>query len=448
MLASGTLNNYDFVTMGWGDEKIYQGLYDQGRMYSLNKGIEEFSTGNARNYYFNNDAGQFFRKMATFEDGNFYWITQACEFYYKDQTNLRGNKNAGQIRYDWLQTLGLNIPATLDEFTRALTAFQQNDMNKNGIRDEVAAIALDGFSTGVAQWFGLAGDLVSAIDYKAVSPWYQPHIQDYIRYVNQLYTAGLIRVDTEGGAMEANRIAYQNQWDLATWDEANVMVPPGAAPAYFVPFVLKAAADTEPRVWEQDGHYRVFNPHFIPARARNVEGAIKLIDYLVSDEYAILTELGIEGYTFNYNTDGLPKWVLSSPNNVGVDIECMSSGFPGFWTNISVLPRRKVADIRQDIQNMRDQGYGLKADFAVRITEGPYLLNQDTSTLSAFPTSRESERLQAIRPDLETYSKELLTSLILGERSLNNWNSYMADLRRLGLDEMITIYQARLDRGR
>jgi hypothetical protein len=40
-----------------------------------------------------------------------------------------------------------------------------------------------------------------------------------------------------------------------------------------------------------------------------------------------------------------------------------------------------------------------------------------------------------------------LTSLILGEKSFNNWNTYMADLKRLGLDELISITQARVNRG-
>jgi ABC-type glycerol-3-phosphate transport system substrate-binding protein len=447
MLASGKLNDYDFVNIGSGDEKIFQGLYDQGRMYSLNKGIEQYSTGNARAFFYNDDAGQFFRKMETLEDGNFYWLTPMMGLYYKDPDNDRGCKMAGQLRYDWLQALGLKIPTTLVEFTNVLTAFQQNDMNKNGIRDEVAAFPMDGFSTGVAQWFGLAGDLVAAVDYKAVSPWYQAHVQDYIKYVNQLYKAGLIQVDTEGGAMQANRIAYQYQWDVATWDEPNVNVPPGAEKAYFAPFVIKALPDTEPRVWEQAGRMRPFFPHFIPARAKNVEGAIKLIDYLVSDEYATLTELGIEGYTFKMN-NGLPEFILSNPNNVGIDSEFMSSGLPALWCNGSILPRRKVADIRRDMQQIRIEGYDLKSEFAERVTEGPYLLNQDTGTLLAFPTSREMERIQAIRPDLNTYSSELLTSLIMGEKSLDNWNTYMGDLKRLGLDELISIYQARIDRGR
>jgi hypothetical protein len=447
MLASGTLNNYDFVTRGWGDEQIMQGLYTQGRMYPLNGGIEQYSTGNAREYYFSNDAGSFFRKMATLEDGNFYWITQACEFYYKTPDNPVASHTAGQIRYDWLQALGLKIPSTLEEFTNALVAFQQNDMNKNGIKDEVAGISMENFSTGVAQWFGLAGDLVAAVDYKAVSPWYQAHVQDYIRYMNQLYKAGLIRVDSEGDAIQANRIAYHHEWATATWHELNVNVPPGTAKAYFAPFVIKALSDTEPRVWAQDGWYRVFNPHFIPARAKNVQGAIKLIDYLVSDEYAILTEFGIEGYTFKY-TDGLIDWIRSNPDNIGVDIECMSSGFPAFWTNISVLPRHKVQEMTRELIGPRNEGYALKAEFEELNYQRKYLINQDTNTLLAFPTSREMERIQVIRPDLTTYSTELLTALIMGEKTLDNWNTYMADLRRLGLDELISIYQARIDRGR
>jgi hypothetical protein len=447
MLASGKLNDYDFVTMGGGNEQTFTNLYNQGRMYPLNRAIDQYSQGPAKEYYGNNKYGSFFRKMATMEDGNFYWVTQACEFYYMDPDNSKGSHIAGQIRYDWLKALGLGIPQTLDEFTKALTAFQTNDMNKNGIKDEVASISMSGFGTGVAQWFGLGTELVSVMDYKVVSPWYQPKIQDYILYMNQLYKAGLLQVDSEGGAMAANRIAYENNWVLATWDEPNVSVPAGADKAYFAPFIVKALPDTDPRVWEQAGNYRVFNPHFIPAGAKNVEGAAKLLDYLVSEEYSMLTEFGIENYTFKY-TNGDIEWLNENPNNVGMDIEVMSSGFPALWTNIAALPRRKVEDMVREFVTPRAMGYGLKADFQKVCLEGTYKTVQDKNTLLPFPRAAETERIQAITPDLTTYSEELLTSLIIGEKSLNNWSVYMADLKRLGLDELITITQARIDRGR
>jgi hypothetical protein len=58
----------------------------------------------------------------------------------------------------------------------------------------------------------------------------------------------------------------------------------------------------------------------------------------------------------------------------------------------------------------------------------------------------EADRVAQILPDLNTYCSELMTSLIMGEKSLANWNSYMADLKRLGLDDLMSIYQARMDR--
>jgi hypothetical protein len=63
-----------------------------------------------------------------------------------------------------------------------------------------------------------------------------------------------------------------------------------------------------------------------------------------------------------------------------------------------------------------------------------------------FPTIEEVNRIAEITTDLNTYSSELVTALVMGEKSLDNWNVYMSDLSRLGLDELIGIYQSRIDR--
>lgn len=64
----------------------------------------------------------------------------------------------------------------------------------------------------------------------------------------------------------------------------------------------------------------------------------------------------------------------------------------------------------------------------------------------AVATQEETKRTSEILTDLDTYSQELLTKLILGQKSLDDWDSYMDDLKRLGLDELIGIYQGRYDR--
>jgi hypothetical protein len=449
-LASGKLNNYDMVSLGWGDsdESLLHSLYKQNRLLPLNKAIEQYSAGPARDYYTNHENGMFFKKLQTLEDGNFYWITGTQETYFKDPGYSVGSHTAGMIRWDWLQALGLGIPKTLDEFYNAISAFQQKDMNKNGVKDEVAQLSMEDFNTGVAQWFGLGDQMVSAIEYKAVSPWYQPHVQEYITYMNRLYKAGLIMVDAEGGAMQANRIGYERSWILETWNEPGISVPQGAANAYFVPFVLQATADNPARVWLQSGRVVSWTPAFIPAKAKNVEGVVRIFDYQVSKDYAILTESGIEGYTFKYDSNGNIVKGESGSNSVGLDVELVKGALPSMWANGSIIPRHVIADTNFEILSVTAAGYKLKADFALSLYNKEYPFIMDRGSFLAFPTTNELERVAAITPDLTTYSSELLASLIMGEKSLANWNTYMSDLKRLGLDELIGIFQARLDRGR
>jgi ABC-type glycerol-3-phosphate transport system substrate-binding protein len=129
VLASGKLNDYDFVKGATLDDAAVQNLVNQGRILSWNRAIEQYSEGPAREYYFNDEVGQFFRKMVTLEDGNFYWINNAQEMYYLDPGSGTGSHRSSQIRWDWLQALGLDFPTTLDEFYNALVLFQERDMN-------------------------------------------------------------------------------------------------------------------------------------------------------------------------------------------------------------------------------------------------------------------------------------------------------------------------------
>lgn len=449
-LASGKLNNYDFVYGGSLDDAAIQNLVTQKRILSWNQAIEQYSEGPAKDYYFNDEAGQFFRKMLTLEDGNFYWINGTQEMYYIDPANGTGSHRASQIRWDWLQALGLDFPTSLDEFYNALILFQERDMNKNGVKDEVAQVSLTGFDTGIAQWFGLGTDLVSIIDNKAVSPWYQPAVRDYITYMNKLYKAGLLKVDSEGGAMQANRIGYYYQWTVATWDEPSIIVPEGALRPYFANFILRALPNTPERVWVQGAEGRVINnatKFFIPAGAKNPAGAVRLMDYQVTPEYALLSERGIEGYTFNYDSSGNLDVLHANPNGLGLDIEIIAATNCLLYVD-SIMPRHMMTDMQYYIPLMEKEGYALKGQWEERALKNTWPYIQELSSYLAFPRAAETARIREITPDLNTYSSELLTALIMGEKSISSWNTYMADLKRLGLDELTAIYQARLDRGK
>ena len=48
---------------------------------------------------------------------------------------------------------------------------------------------------------------------------------------------------------------------------------------------------------------------------------------------------------------------------------------------------------------------------------------------------------------IDVYKRQLLTKLILGQASMDDWDSYISDMKELGLDELISITQERYDRA-
>lgn len=88
-----------------------------------------------------------------------------------------------------------------------------------------------------------------------------------------------------------------------------------------------------------------------------------------------------------------------------------------------------------------------KFDFTLECVNDPEHRLYHDENVYAIPTADEIDLANEVSTDLNTYSSELLTKLIMGEKSLEDWDSYIADLKELGLDELIAINQARYDRA-
>ena len=75
----------------------------------------------------------------------------------------------------------------------------------------------------------------------------------------------------------------------------------------------------------------------------------------------------------------------------------------------------------------------------------PYFVNMNANYL-AIPDDQQLETKTKILTNLRTYSEELATKLALGQKSLDNWDEYISELKKLGLDQLIEIDQQLLDR--
>ncbi|MDR2136387.1 MAG: hypothetical protein LBO76_07210, partial [Treponema sp.] len=98
---------------------------------------------------------------------------------------------------------------------------------------------------------------------------------------------------------------------------------------------------------------------FVPARAKNLAAVGKLIDYLAGDEYPVLSEYGIEGYTFRYDNTGLAINIPKNSSTVGLDSDLLTNGFPCLWNNGSILPRHMRIDRAAEMARIVDVGKSL-----------------------------------------------------------------------------------------
>jgi hypothetical protein len=475
MLASNQMNNYDLIPAPPSLTQMGKlGLIKQQRFYPVNDIIDNHTSAGARKF-FSTPEGKSLRGRMTFYDGKMYEISAWTAYHIGDPSRMNGGIFINPwIRWDWLQTLGIPMPENPDQLYDALKAFRDRDVNKNGVKDEVVNVPVTDFKTGIAQMFGLVfPDYLGSIgqlDRKAVSAWYQPTIKAYIQYMQKLYNAGLLRIKGADNDQAANKIAFTADWlSGANWLNAGVQIPQGGAPgSYMTPILFNAVPGTPALIWKE-ASVKYEGMYYVPAGTRKAAAIGRLLDYLFSDDYFTLCELGIEGYNFTRNAEGVAVKKGFADGTTPDEKWDFGLSFSSGSYIFGTLPRIRV-DYRQvngkdlfgadntfkttarflaaGIANGYPDGYTKTIAFANDAFAGKYKVQDEINMYMAYPRSEEEAQNEAAwGPDLVTYSEELLTQLIMGQKPMDDasWNGYMADLKRLHLDDILSSYQARMD---
>ncbi len=449
-LAAGL--DYDFVYITPLSTKTRIGLVEQGKLQPLNEIWNQYSQEETKEF-FEEGAGSQVVKLNVLEDGNIYWVSTAIIGSYDD--SYFGSFTMPQIRKDWLDKLGMDMPQTMDDVYEALKAFQENDVNGNGEADEIAQFSLSSFSGSFAQLYGV-GNGIAYVDYytgKVSSAWYDEHVKDFIEFMHKLYAEGLLIDEADDSSKLAeNKVAMLFDWALETWQEPVIAVPDGDAAPYFVGVHCQAVDGVEPLIARQRGIQKA-GYDYAATDLADPEAVAIYLDYIASEEYAILSEYGIEGYSFEYDENGeLVQYSNSDNSEVQMIVKT-----PALWVNNGIAPRVQKVDRKQEVNMTKDAGYDMGYpeegfEEKVKLIRDIYE-NEDNyyyasmSTDMAVATVEENDAVDEFYTDLETRSEEILMNLIMGTYSMDNWDSYIADLQKLGLDRLIEIYQNRYDRA-
>lgn len=170
----------------------------------------------------------------------------------------------------------------------------------------------------------------------------------------------------------------------------------------------------------------------IPTNSKNIDKAIEYLDYLYSEEAAILTCWGVEGETYYVGEDGQKYYMepIAAAYNEGT--ETTTSFGLGWSTEI--------------VRVFLDDAYAGGLDQASK--DGLKCAHEDSLPKYNWPsltwTDEQKEAAVNLKTPLDTLATENIAKFIIGERDLSEWDAYVEEAKAMGVDELVEMYNARL----
>lgn len=440
MAAAGDLP--DIVNLSPLDDTTVLNLAKQNTILELNTLIDKYSNGNIKNMY--TEDFPFAKQLTTSPDGKMYWFSNLHIKLYKG-TQPAPVALTMIIRKDWLDKLDISVPTTAQEYLDVLKTMRKQDANASGKEDEILIYDPSVFKGAIAQWFGLGTD-ITAIDIenkKVVSPWYQEGIKEYFKYLQTLVKEEILDTSLIGAGSEAvqqkiteNKAASLSDYNMETYREPTIQ----GGGEYTPLMPLKAVEGIKPAA-QKEPPFLVWKKYAITKNCKNTDAAISFFDVIYSKEYADLLFWGIKDFTYKVNNDGIREFVdITGSFDTKLADSGKIAGNQVFGD--TVFPRVQFANLEYELANIPQH----KKDHQLKIIDySPYYVNQNQNYL-AIPNAEQLERKTKVLNDLKTYSTELAAKLALGQKSFDDWDIYIAELKKLGLDQLIEIDQQLLDR--
>lgn len=426
MIASGNLADMIYVGASYYAEGVDAAI-DDGYFLDLTDLVDEYMP----NYEKIRTSDIQYELLSTTDSGRLGAV-------YELRQSKQGPWLGLWIRQDWLDDLGLETPVTFDDYHEVLTAFK----NEKGA---TAPLILN-FSGSDGEFGTMSGGL------NVLNSWqldetgkvnfgpYMDAWKEYVTIMHQWYTEGLIDPDFMAT-------------DERTADMAKVVTGASGlfAALYTMPSVYEAASEdpnmnlapVNPPVMNEgdEGHIRLRDSYTsgntaISADSENWEVALRWLDYLYTEEGALLANYGVEGDTFEFDENGEPVFTDKILNNENgwtmtqtvASYLCPSAGIANWsdWT-------RELAGVPEKDQACYDVWSEFSDDWRL---PSSVTLTQDESTERA-----------ALYADISTIVKEQTAQFISGALDIEeNWDAYISALEASGMERAIEITQAAYDR--
>ena len=392
-------------------------------------------------------------------DGNIYTLPDINECYHCFYS-MRA-----WINQQWLTNLGLEYPNTVDEFVNVLRAFKEQDANGNGDpNDEIP------FSGNATSWNSTiypfllnsflhydTSNLSVKEDGTVIFTPLQPEFKEGLQWIASLIDEGLIekealtqteeQLKTKGSNLD---VALLGGFTSACWwsgvgsdngEGSRCREYSGLSP-------LEGPNGVRISPWAGTG-FNMGNS-VITTACEDPVPLFKMLDYMLSDEATLRSQIGELGVDYNEPTEGAPGINGKPALYAKIPTSSSTGGTTGDESTTAmqnVFPSNRTSDFR----------LGEQADYndpETKWQQEPRLYNESATYFAPYAdehmmypgavnlTAEESEKINFMKTQINDYVKENIVLFLAGEKSFDtDWDSFIAEFDNLKLDEYMELRQ-------
>lgn len=405
---------------------------EDGIIIPLEDKIEEY----APDYWAVLNSNEKWLKQCTTPDGHIYGFN----FIRSDRSLL--TVNGLVIRTDWLDELGLEMPETADDLYDVLVAFrdQKGATVPMSFKSWWLSVALEQGAFSSA--FGLPRASYYQVDGKVHYGYAEENYKGLMEYFHKLYEEKLFDrsfLTLDDATTHSNMLnGISGASMLAGGGGIGVLLTSAensGDTTFNLGGVPSLVANKGDRAMA--GNYIgdiPGNAVVISTGCKDVETAMKFLNWGYTEAGNTLMNFGIEGKSFTM-VDGNETYTdLITHNPDGLTMQQALSQYALSWDGGPFVQSPKYIE---QYWGRPQQQQALKA------------WTDNDAEYYAMPRiavpSELSDEYSAIYSEVNTFVQEQTVAFITGERSLDEFDSYLDTLKQLNIDRMIEIYQIALD---
>lgn len=339
--------------------------------------------------------------------------------------NTKGKLNL-YIRKDWLDKLNLQPPKTLEEFYNVAKAFTENDPDGNGQKDTVGFGQNGGYFTQFIEGaYGInSGYYTLNKDNEIVTGSISDSYKKSLEFTKKMIDAGYVDKETFVMKSEQFRDKFiQGKIGMFAgwWSDAHV---------YAVQYKMYET-NPEAEILAIDLPAGPNNQKGMPAwnelggmvgiskNIKDADAALKMCDFLVSDEGWKLSMVGIENLHWKQE-NGKVTFVADSAKKD--------------------LNGKPVQDILVYMLLMKKElypNYQLAGDsIESTIARANYTKADNNPLISDLFVGLSTKESAQYKADVVKYESEMKLKFLLGQESLDNWGKYVNEWKKRGGEEV------------